>query len=126
LEELQGYVASRVLQVKAEDADKTSKTRIRSTTYTHTELNDVQISIGIQALVGCFFSQNGPDATYCLLKWLGFDVPDADGASIPLGTQFNYHSKYSSEPEEDYAVTVAEVHKLLPNAEELEAFLGYK
>lgn len=88
-------------------------------------MNDVDIAGGIEALVGCFFTQSGPQGAFYLLKWLGFSVPDGSGESIPLGTKFQFNCKYAAEPPEDYDVTLQKVHRLFPKAEKLEQFLGY-
>ncbi len=60
-------------------AKKPSPNPIRFSSYTHTEVSDVEIALGLCALLAAFFKSSGMPGTFKLMEWLGFPMPDLEG-----------------------------------------------
>ena len=92
--------------------------RILFSSFTHTEISDIEIAQGLCALIGAFFKTSGMVGTFKLLEWLGFPIPDLDGKQALLNgwPVLNKRPRNCS----------AEVQSLIPRLEILEEMIEYK
>lgn len=131
-EALDKYVmtnAPRFCQKRPEIFDQPSESKKRErkaapktggvySSYTHTEVSDVELARGLSALVGAFFIASGTSGALKVLDWLDFCVPNADGEKQKL-------IKPSSFPFCHETLNSKVVDDLLPMASELESRVGY-
>jgi len=90
--------------------------------YTHTEVSDMEIAQGLCALVGAFFIKCGTSGSLKVLDWLEFRIPDINGEEQNIATS---NHLIPVETPVEQAPYLPHIIRLLPHASELENKLGY-